>query len=1045
MKAIGSLVVVAAAPSWVQAVDLLVPEEHTTIEAAVDQARDGDRVLVGPGDHVIDTPLLLGQFAITLQSREGPQRTTIRMVETSRIPGRSSVIIVTHFGNARAPAVDGFTITGGRGSRSFDEEPNVGGGILCESGLSPAIRNCLIIANTARKGGGIYCGAASSPSLQNCTIAGNTARFSGGGIYCRDNSRPAIEGCTVAGNAGLYGGGLYCRYGARPAVKNSILWGNAGASIFVRDTSPVVDFSNVEGEAPFRGTGNLNVDPLFCSWGDREEVFVDPARTVPGDGSRENPFRDLREALAGHSLALSSRSPCRGAGEGGTDMGAETGACAEPGKTSRLVHLLPGKYRVDGINLASGVSIEGAGEEVTVLEGTVQGLRTGSRLTGVTVTGGARGGIPVGQGERPEIRDSWVRGNFGEVWGGGIHLHGAAPLIANVKVTDNIALVRGGGLYIEEGSRPVLVHCTIAGNSAGELGGIALTGARSFLTLKSSIVWNNAGGSAVGRPRDLFDVSFTCLEGAESLADGNISEDPRFCGWPAREVHVDERSPGPGSGTPEDPFPALAAALRGFRLSLASGSPCKGTGEGGTDMGAAAGACARAGEAERWVRIARGSYEVEGLSLASRASLLGSGEEDTIVHGTVHGLRTGSTIEDLTIAGGPEGGLRVTGGESPVARRAAFTGRRGAAGDRVETNLVVVLPGAALTLLACSLRDSGRGLSCGEAASAVLVDCVVSGHSWSGIGVGTDSSLRIEGATVEGNGGAGIFAWSSDLEVRGSTIAGNRTGLEIYASTVALEDSIVRDHSLQGAVLQESLLQITNCLIARNGLIGLELWGSTALVSNSTIVDHLLENFGGGIQGDGQSAVSLHNSILWDNGGRSLGFNAMVRASFTLSEGERVLPGEGNLNVDPLFAGGGDYRLRPGSPAIDAGAFAGAPATDLEGHGRPCGGGIDLGAFEAGGCPPAGTRFRRGEATGDGMIDLADAIASLEHLFRGRPAPPCPKGLDVNDDGVLDLTDPVVLLRHLFLGGPPPLSPFAGCGLDPTLDLLPCAALPECG
>ena len=44
----------------------------------------------------------------------------------------------------------------------------------------------------------------------------------------------------------------------------------------------------------------------------------------------------------------------------------------------------------------------------------------------------------------------------------------------------------------------------------------------------------------------------------------------------------------------------------------------------------------------------------------------------------------------------------------------------------------------------------------------------------------------------------------------------------------------------------------------------------------------------------------------------------------------------GNFSADPLFVNPtrGDFHLRPGSPAIDAGTSQGAPETDLEGHAR---------------------------------------------------------------------------------------------------------------
>jgi hypothetical protein len=77
--------------------------------------------------------------------------------------------------------------------------------------------------------------------------------------------------------------------------------------------------------------------------------------------------------------------------------------------------------------------------------------------------------------------------------------------------------------------------------------------------------------------------------------------------------------------------------------------------------------------------------------------------------------------------------------------------------------------------------------------------------------------------------------------------------------------------------------------------------------------------------------------------------------------------------------------------------------------------------------------FHRGDATGEGRVDLADAIHLLAHLFLAGPAPGCLDAADANDDGALNLADPLFLLLYLFRGGappPPPGPPPAPCGLD---------------
>jgi hypothetical protein len=64
--------------------------------------------------------------------------------------------------------------------------------------------------------------------------------------------------------------------------------------------------------------------------------------------------------------------------------------------------------------------------------------------------------------------------------------------------------------------------------------------------------------------------------------------------------------------------------------------------------------------------------------------------------------------------------------------------------------------------------------------------------------------------------------------------------------------------------------------------------------------------------------------------------------------------GQGNLSIDPLFLDpkAGDYHLQAISPVIDKGMLDNAPGNDLEGNLRPCGNGIDIGAYEFGPCQP---------------------------------------------------------------------------------------------
>ena len=87
--------------------------------------------------------------------------------------------------------------------------------------------------------------------------------------------------------------------------------------------------------------------------------------------------------------------------------------------------------------------------------------------------------------------------------------------------------------------------------------------------------------------------------------------------------------------------------------------------------------------------------------------------------------------------------------------------------------------------------------------------------------------------------------------------------------------------------------------------------------------------------------------------------------------------------------------------------------------------------------------FRRGDANGDGNVDISDPIRVLKTLFRDGEPVPCDKAVDVNDDGRIDITDAIRALRHLF-GTLTLPAPGRECGVDPTPDRLGCERAAGC-
>lgn len=207
------LLVAIPCPAAIITVDPNGSADHTTIQAAIDDANDFDTVIVadgtytGAGNRDID---FKGK-AITVRSQNGPETCIIDCENSNGHRGFGF-----HSAEDANSVLAGFTIKRGRFR-------NKGGGIKCTNS-SPTIENCIITANKAygldyvgenAYGGGIYCTSNSHPTIVDCTISDNEV-VGGVGEGGMDFGMDGEEG------GGAYGGGIY----GNVTVSNCTITGN---------------------------------------------------------------------------------------------------------------------------------------------------------------------------------------------------------------------------------------------------------------------------------------------------------------------------------------------------------------------------------------------------------------------------------------------------------------------------------------------------------------------------------------------------------------------------------------------------------------------------------------------------------------------------------------------------------------------------------------------------------------------------------------------------------------------------------------------------
>ncbi|MHC4646278.1 MAG: outer membrane protein assembly factor BamB family protein [Planctomycetota bacterium] len=236
--------------------------DFNNIQAAIDDANDGDTVVVADGTYsgVGNETIDFRGKAIKVRSAGGAGCCTI---------DSDGWGLAFHFHSGEGPTsiVDGFTMTNGHGILCDHSSPTITNCIITNNikGIQAMyskklmVTNCVISRNSNR---GMYCHSFSNPTIRNCIISHNSATDKGGGLLFGWETSYSVANCTITGNT-AEGGGGGVSYDGVGRITNCIIRGNSDPEVcrWYSSSPPVtnVTYSNVQGGYP--GLGNIDTNP----------------------------------------------------------------------------------------------------------------------------------------------------------------------------------------------------------------------------------------------------------------------------------------------------------------------------------------------------------------------------------------------------------------------------------------------------------------------------------------------------------------------------------------------------------------------------------------------------------------------------------------------------------------------------------------------------------------------------------------------------------------------------------------------------------------
>jgi hypothetical protein len=235
-----------------------------------------------------------------------------------------------------------------------------------------------------------------------------------------------------------------------------------------------------------------------------------------------------------------------------------------------------------------------------------------------------------------------------------------------------------------------------------------------------------------------------------------------------------------------------------------------------------------------------------------------------------------------------------------------------------------------------------------------------------------NSALCIYGGSCSNADGGGLYEHGSNVTITNVIFRANEAGrngggmLSEFSNPVLFNIIFSGNKAGWGGGLNHDHGSPTLTNVLFNGNQGGWAGGMMASQDSPTLKHVTFSGNDGYNQGGGLlnyfGTPTLINSIVWGNTAfngpeiYNAAANPVITVTYSNIKFTGIYTGVGNINADPKFVlpiaytaaptTTGNYRLQPGSLAIDHGTNAGVTA-DLDGRRRPLGNGYDMGAYES--------------------------------------------------------------------------------------------------